>query len=846
MPQVPYSLEGAKELQPGGFGGMNVETPHPQMTDEGVKSLEQSAYLRGEAGRTAERQLEKAGSAIFSAGMKQFELANDAEAKDLYIRGTAQTAAMTQQFFALTGKNATEGLKGASDNLMALRQQLLAKASNPFVRQNLDDYFTRRAGLELLEMSRHAATEGKRYISETNQGMIDAANYDVGMGVPWPNFQLSLKNVTEAVRKTGENEGWPEEKIKSEIQMKTTGLYNTRWNEMMLRRPEEALREFKEHRGELEPKQASVIERRLLLGMNDISAKQVADEISENTIGPIAGGASYSYLGGVQKTEGERLELPRIPTTTGGHTAAERHNNPGNVSLPIAGYHGPGEVAGISGQPGHGSFPTIQDGINALDARLASRISQGYDTIRKLGMSGIYENPPTMAWVNHVSAMSGIGPDEQLTPGRMQALRYGIVQQETGGIAAKFGISRAGVSWIGMHEQDTISKEFGANKKILEKEGISITDKNMYMARLLGADNAVKFLHGLEYDPTSKADVPADFFKRHPEFEGKTAQEVYDKATANFSDARPGGPERSIEDRVQAGLAKAARMMPKEEWGAQADVYADNVRRHIESRYREESLAEREKINNAKMSVYDRLFLQGDMKEDFNTRVKNDPAIMQGLSIMQPPDQVTVRNKYEAMRKREANDDPDGSRAQRAAELGVLAGTNPAKFIDTDLMKENLTKRGLDKLVKMQKDLDAGRYEPPKYLTAMRALSSEGFFQQYGMYPDAKSTQWQHFLAAMSLWSEAYKETYAKDPMPQEYREASRNLLANSEEYAGAWKHWPSTELKEFEVKPTAQDRQAIIDRYTSAPWNTKHVTPNEREIQGLWELQQASKVPQE
>lgn len=120
--------------------------------------------------------------------------------------------------------------------------------------------------------------------------------------------------------------------------------------------------------------------------------------------------------------------------------AALRYNNPGNVSLPISGYSGPGKIVGIAGQSGYASFPTMADGYNAFQARLQSRISEGYDTISSLNT--VYAQDPN--WGASVASLSGIPADATLDPNnsaQMSALSSGIVQQETGMSPADLGIN---------------------------------------------------------------------------------------------------------------------------------------------------------------------------------------------------------------------------------------------------------------------------------------------------------------------------------------------------------------------------------------------------------------------
>ena len=123
--------------------------------------------------------------------------------------------------------------------------------------------------------------------------------------------------------------------------------------------------------------------------------------------------------------------------------AAIRFCNPGNVSLPIKGWTGPGRVVGIHGQRGYAQFPTPDIGFAAMRQQVCNRIVQGYDTINKLGGSGIYENPPTQSWIDNVSKYSGIGGGDWLdykNEAQIGALLRGICKQETGLTLAELGV----------------------------------------------------------------------------------------------------------------------------------------------------------------------------------------------------------------------------------------------------------------------------------------------------------------------------------------------------------------------------------------------------------------------
>lgn len=123
--------------------------------------------------------------------------------------------------------------------------------------------------------------------------------------------------------------------------------------------------------------------------------------------------------------------------------AAIRNNNPGNVSLPIRGYTGPGQIVGIQGQSGYGSFPTMADGLAAQRQQIGNYIdNRGLTTIAALNTR--YAEDPN--WKFGVARASGIGVNEPLdtsNAAQMQALQGGIIRQETGMDPSRFGLGAA-------------------------------------------------------------------------------------------------------------------------------------------------------------------------------------------------------------------------------------------------------------------------------------------------------------------------------------------------------------------------------------------------------------------
>lgn len=119
--------------------------------------------------------------------------------------------------------------------------------------------------------------------------------------------------------------------------------------------------------------------------------------------------------------------------------AAIRYRNPGDVSLPIKGWTGPGRIVGLPGQSGYAEFPTMQIGFEAFQQRIRAYIQEGRTTIRRIG--AVYAADPQ--WPKDVAELSGIPIGAVLDANdqeQMVALAAAIIKQETGQTLASLGI----------------------------------------------------------------------------------------------------------------------------------------------------------------------------------------------------------------------------------------------------------------------------------------------------------------------------------------------------------------------------------------------------------------------
>lgn len=119
--------------------------------------------------------------------------------------------------------------------------------------------------------------------------------------------------------------------------------------------------------------------------------------------------------------------------------AAERHNNPGDVSLPIKGWHGGGRIVGVQGQPGYAEFPTMHVGFEAFKQRIRAYVERGDNTIRKISRIPYATDPK---WFAAIVKLSGVGADEVLnTSAELALVCAAIIKQESGKSLAQLGLS---------------------------------------------------------------------------------------------------------------------------------------------------------------------------------------------------------------------------------------------------------------------------------------------------------------------------------------------------------------------------------------------------------------------
>jgi len=109
-------------------------------------------------------------------------------------------------------------------------------------------------------------------------------------------------------------------------------------------------------------------------------------------------------------------------------------NNPGNIR------YNPSIPGVIGNEKGFSVFASLADGIKGIQYILEKYyLNSGFNTIRKIGYK--YAPPSennTEKWIEIVSSISGISPDQSITPSNLPELLMAIIRIETG---TRFSIS---------------------------------------------------------------------------------------------------------------------------------------------------------------------------------------------------------------------------------------------------------------------------------------------------------------------------------------------------------------------------------------------------------------------
>lgn len=151
------------------------------------------------------------------------QIDNKAEGDNLYTEYLNKTNTLnfgdgkTPGYTDLKGYAAVQAYPKVREQLLAARDEISAKATNPIVRQMFDQDSRRLASYSLGDMSRHASTERQRYLSDTNAGVIATTQNDIALNYEDPqrvNNGIAVINGQLAER--GQMEGWDPAKIAQE------------------------------------------------------------------------------------------------------------------------------------------------------------------------------------------------------------------------------------------------------------------------------------------------------------------------------------------------------------------------------------------------------------------------------------------------------------------------------------------------------------------------------------------------------------------------------------------------------------------------------------------------------
>lgn len=173
--------------------------------------------------------LEQQGGALAQHAIAFQQINNKAEGDNLYTEYLNKTNTInygdgkTPGFFDLKGATAMAAFPKARESLMAVRDEIAGKATNPIVQQLFDTDSRRLASYSLGDMSRHAASERQSYIKDTSNGVIASAENDIGLNFhDTQRVNHNLAVINGQLTEQAGLEGWSPEKLASTTAIATS------------------------------------------------------------------------------------------------------------------------------------------------------------------------------------------------------------------------------------------------------------------------------------------------------------------------------------------------------------------------------------------------------------------------------------------------------------------------------------------------------------------------------------------------------------------------------------------------------------------------------------------------
>lgn len=275
MPSVPYNP--VPTVQPTGLGA-------PSMSEAGATPDAFGAQV----GRATERlggEVEKFGNIMAHHAIKMAEDRAHAEAKDAFFNATVESGEVETQFRSLQGKAAVDAYPKYVEDLKAVKDKHAESLGNSYAKKIFDSDFTRRLGLSIIDGSRYAATQNKKFVVDSNKSVMDIAERDIAL-YPQDNdrFDQNLKLAQSSLNRITFEANMDEGQKKLRSDDVTNNLWQTRLGALARIDLEQTKTLYEANKNKLTPEGRVNVEDAILKQTTAAKSKAAVDRFSTNQL----------------------------------------------------------------------------------------------------------------------------------------------------------------------------------------------------------------------------------------------------------------------------------------------------------------------------------------------------------------------------------------------------------------------------------------------------------------------------------------------------------------------------------------------------------------------------------
>lgn len=159
-------------------------------------------------------KLSDAGDVMAKNVLQWQGLKNEASAQDLNVAFQSDLGKLETGYYGLKGKQQADAYPDFENQVLALRQQYLGRASNPMVANMLGGVLSQSIGYTLRSAGRQAGAATKDWMIQSAAGHADMLTYQAQTHYNDPSYVATAKQgIKDSIQNSGELQGWSQDTI---------------------------------------------------------------------------------------------------------------------------------------------------------------------------------------------------------------------------------------------------------------------------------------------------------------------------------------------------------------------------------------------------------------------------------------------------------------------------------------------------------------------------------------------------------------------------------------------------------------------------------------------------------